>query len=166
MLEIRPIAFAEAVSYIGDYHRHHRPPVGWKFGIAVYDAGKLVGVATVGRPVARHNDDGQTLEVTRCCTDGTKNACSMLYASAWRAAKGMGYKRLLTYTLASESGASLRAAGMKRVRTVKGRSWSCKSRPREDNHPLGDKVLWQYVTDGYMDTPKEIEQIGLFDDSV
>lgn len=99
--------------------------------------------AIVGRPVSRVRDDGWTLEVTRCATDGAPNAPSMLYASAWRAARAMGYRRLGTYTLRSEAGASLRAAGWRVVGEVAGRSWSCSSRPRVDLHPTEDKLLWE-----------------------
>lgn len=99
MLQLQPVTFAEASVFIRKHHRHHLPSVGWKYGIAVNDGEKVVGVVTVGRPVARHFDNGWTLEVTRCCTDGTRNAPSMLYGAAWRAAKALGYKRLITYTL-------------------------------------------------------------------
>src|SRR5687768_15134628 len=103
-LELQPIAFDEACEFIRLHHRHHLPPVGHKFSIAVNDGAKVVGVVTVGRPVARHFDNGWTLEVTRLCTDGTPNAASMLYGAAWRAAKAMGYRRLITYTLQEEPG--------------------------------------------------------------
>lgn len=96
----------------------------------------------VGRPVARMNDDGWTLEVCRCCTDGTKNACSMLYRAAWRAAQAMGYRRLITYTLLEEGGASLRAAGFRLIGQTEGGSWSRPSRPRVDMHPLQGKLRW------------------------
>jgi len=142
-LELQPISFAEAAAFIRIHHRHHLPPVGWKFGIAVNNGDRVVGVVTVGRPVARHLDNGFTLEVTRCCTDGTKHACSMLYGAAWRAAKAMGYRRIVTYTLKSESGSSLRAAGWTALYETPGRSWSCLSRPRVDTHPLGQKTLWE-----------------------
>lgn len=142
-LEIQPITFAEACTFITRHHRHHKPPQGHKFSIAVNDGQKVVGVCIVGRPVARHNDDGWTLEVTRCCTDGTKNAASALYAAAWRAARAMGYKRLITYTLRGEPGTSLKAAGMRVVGQTKGGSWNCPSRPRVDKHPTGPKVLWE-----------------------
>ena len=82
-LELQPIDFDEACEFIRKHHRHHIPPVGWKFGIAVNDGKNVVGVITVGRPVARHFDDGWTLEVNRNCTNGTKNAASILYAAAW-----------------------------------------------------------------------------------
>ena len=86
MLKAIPIRWSEACRFIEQHHRHHRPPQGWKFGIGLARDGVLVGVVTVGRPVARARDDGWTLEVTRCCTDGTANACSKLYALAWRSA--------------------------------------------------------------------------------
>lgn len=111
MLEVCPMTLREANAYVEQYHRHHGPVVGHKFSIGLSDGEKIVGVAIVGRPVARHLDDGWTLEVNRLCTDGTRNACSMLYAAAWRAARAMGYKRLVTYILDTENGASLRAAG-------------------------------------------------------
>jgi len=143
-VELQPIAWDEAKQFIAEHHRHHIPPQGWKFGIAVNDGERVVGVITVGRPVARNLDDGWTLEVTRCCTlDGVKNAASMLYGAAWRAAKAMGYKRLITYTLESETGTSLVAAGYKQLYTTRGGSWSVKSRPRIDKHPLCQKTLWE-----------------------
>lgn len=111
MLELRPIDYAMAREFVRLNHRHNKPPAGHKYSIACYDNDRLCGVVMVGRPVGRYFDDGRTLEVNRCCTDGTKNACSILYAAAWRAAKALGYRRLVTYTRKSESGASLRAAG-------------------------------------------------------
>lgn len=110
-LELQPITQKEAFEFIKKNHRHHIPPVGWKYGIACNNGDYICGVVCVGRPVYYQFDNGYTLEVTRCCTDGTKNACSMLYSAAWRAAKALGYKRLITYILKSESGTSLRAAG-------------------------------------------------------
>jgi hypothetical protein len=145
MLELQPIDFNEACVFIRSHHRHHLPPAGWKFGIAVNDGQRVVGVVTVGRPVARRLDNGLTLEVTRCCTDGTKNAASMLYGAAWRVCKSLGYKRLVTYTLATEPGTSLRAAGWKMLYTTPGASWDVPSRPRVDTHPLGQKVLWEAI---------------------
>lgn len=142
-LELQPVSFGAACKFIALNHRHHLPPQGWKFGIAVNDGEKIVGVITVGRPVARHLDDHWTLEVTRCCTDGTKNAASMLYAAAWRACKALGYKRLITYTLITEPGTSLKAAGWKTLYTTAGGSWSCASRPRVDKAPTCQKALWE-----------------------
>lgn len=143
MLELQPITFAEASAFVVRHHRHHLPPVSWKFGLAVNDGEKVVGVIMVGRPVSRVLDNGWTLEVTRCCTDGTPHVASKLYASAWRAARAMGYKRLITYTLVEETGTSLVAAGWKALYQTGGGSWSCPSRPRVDTHPIGQKTLWE-----------------------
>lgn len=144
-LELVPLSLAEAKAFVARVHRHHKPPTGGKFAIGAALAGEIVGVAMVGRPVAREYDDGWTVEVNRVATDGARNACSMLYGAAWRAAKAMGYRRCITYTLAEESGASLRAAGWKIVGEVRGRSWSCPSRPRVDQHPLQGKLRWEAV---------------------
>lgn len=126
-------------------HRHHKPVPGHKFSLGVADENGIVGVAIIGRPVARGNDDGLTLEVNRCCTNGTRNACSMLYGAAWRAAKAMGYRRLITYTLPAEGGASLRAAGWKLLGERGGGNWNTPSRPRIDTDALlrGQKLLWE-----------------------
>lgn len=142
MMEIRPIDFCTAAQYVDDNHRHHRRPVGHKFSIACYQGDRLCGVAMVGRPVARHLDDGLTLEVNRLCTDGTKNACSMLYASAWRAAKALGYKRIVTYTLKSESGASLRAAGWACEGEAGKERWTGNRSGREPDWPEEKKLRW------------------------
>jgi hypothetical protein len=103
----------------------------------------IVGVITVGRPVSRMLDNGWALEVTRCCTLGHKNAASMLYGAAWRVAAGLGYKRLITYTLRSEPGTSLRAAGWREVGPAGGRSWDRPGRPRVSTHPIDQKTLWE-----------------------
>src|SRR5262245_47099159 len=145
-LALQPITWPEACAFLRRHHRHHLPPVGWRFGLAVSAGAQVVGVVTVGRPVARHLDNGWTLEVTRCCTDGTPHVASKLYAAAWRATRALGYKRLVTYTLASERGTSLTAAGYRVLYAVEGRSWSCPSRPRVDTHPLEDKLLWEATT--------------------
>ncbi len=142
-LELQPISLKEAAEYIRQHHRHHKPPPGWLFGCAVNDGERVVGVVVVGRPVARMLQDGYTAEVTRCCTDGTKNACSMLYSAAWRAAKALGYRRLITYTLASESGGSLKASGWQELYTTSGGSWDRCSRPREVKAPTAPKTLWE-----------------------
>lgn len=142
-LALQPITYREACAFIARHHRHHRPPQGWMFGVAVNDGTSVVGVAMVGRPVARMLQDGWTLEVTRCCTDRTPHVASKLYAACWRAAKALGYRRLITYTLASESGASVRAAGWREIGAAGGGSWSRLSRPRVDVHPLEQKTLWE-----------------------
>lgn len=145
-LALQPITFAEACRFVGLHHRHHLPSVGWKFGVAVNDGERVVGVVMVGRPVARHLDNGYTLEVTRCCTDGTKHAASMLYGAAWRAAKALGYRRLITYTLVEEPGTSLRAAGWRELYATAGGSWNVPSRPRVDKAPTGQKRIWEVTT--------------------
>ena len=142
-LQVIPVTLADANLFVERLHRHHKKVVGHKFSLGAELAGVLIGVAIVGRPVARMRDDGWTLEVTRLCTDGTANACSFLYGAARRAAFALGYRRLGTYLLASENGASVRAAGWRMVGEVKGRSWSRPSRPREDKHPTVDKKLYE-----------------------
>lgn len=144
-LAITPIDFDEANAFVAAHHRHHVPVVGMKFAIAVSDETGVRGVAIVGRPVGFRLDDGWTLEVNRCCTDGAANACSMLYGAAWRVAKGLGFRRLITYTLPEEGGASLRASGWKLLGLAGGGNWNTKTRPRIDTHALlrGQKSLWE-----------------------
>jgi hypothetical protein len=143
-LTIVPCPLDEANAFVRQHHRHHRPVPGCKFSVAVSDgAGAVRGVAIVGRPTARMSDDGWTLEVVRVATDGCPNACSCLYGACWRAAKALGFRRLITYTLDTEPGTSLVAAGWTLVGEVKGRSWDCPSRPRVDKHPLQGKLKWE-----------------------
>jgi hypothetical protein len=146
-MEITPINLEEANAFVTKFHRHHKPVLGYKFAVAVSDERSVVGVAIVGRPVARMLDDGWTLEVNRCCTDGSKNACSMLYGAAWRAAKALGYRRLITYTLPEEGGASLRASNWRCIGLRGGGNWNVKSRPRIDTAETlrGQKLLWEAV---------------------
>jgi len=145
-LHLVPVRFRDAAAYVSTWHRHHQPPVGCKFCIGVADDDQVLrGVAIIGRPVARMYDDGQTLEVNRTATDGTPNANSMLYAAAWRAAKALGYTRLITYTQASETGASLRAAGWHVIARRPARpGWDVPSRPR-DSHGVDHipRTLWE-----------------------
>lgn len=138
-----PIAFPEACAYVARYHRHHEPPVGHKFSLAASVGEDVVGVAIVSRPVARRLDDGWTLEVSRLCTNGHRNACSFLYGAAWRAARALGYRRLITFILDTESGTSLKAAGWRMVGSTPGRSWSVPSRPRVDTHPLQPRLRFE-----------------------
>ena len=131
MLTIRPITLREANAYVAQHHRHNQPTNGHKWSVACYDGDRLCGVAIAGQPIARKLDDGLTVEIRRVCTDGTHNACSILYGACARVAKAMGYKRVITYTLQSESGASLRASGFKDCGPAGGVSWNMPSRPRE-----------------------------------
>lgn len=146
-LYICPISLAEANEFVAQHHRHHKKVVGHKFSIAAARGDEIVGVAIVGRPVSRHLDDGWTLEVNRLCTDGTRNACSMLYAAAWRAARAMGYKRLITYILESEPGTSLKAAGWKCIGKAGGLRWTGKRRPEVDLYPAQMKLRWEVSAD-------------------
>ena len=149
MLDLVPITLKEANAFVQQHHRHHQAVAGHKFSIAVADTEteKIVGVAIVGRPVSRHLDDGWTLEVTRLCTDGSRNACSMLYAAAWRAAKAMGYKKVVTYILDTENGSSIRAAGWKCVGQAGGLRWTGKRRPEVDLYPAQMKLRYEKEDD-------------------
>jgi hypothetical protein len=159
-----PVDFDEACAFVAQHHRHHVPPQGHKFSIGAavmppcepdacdssgipYGAhendAKIVGVVIVGRPVSRMMQDGWTLEVTRLATDGTKNACSFLYAAAWRATRAIGYRKLTTCILDTEPGTTLRAAGWRLVGQAGGGSWSVPSRPRIDKHPLQGKLRFE-----------------------
>lgn len=144
-LAIAACTLGQANDFVHEHHRHHRPVAGHKFSIAALDGGEVVGVVIVGRPVARALDDGRAVEVLRCCTDGTRNACSFLYGAATRAARALGYAMIGTYTLPAEGGASLRGAGWAPVHLTKNtRGWDAKSRRRDNTrHPLGEKQRWQ-----------------------
>lgn len=142
MLKAEPIELKNANAFVDSLHRHHDPVHRDKFRVAAVSAGRIVGVCQVGRPVARGNDDGYTVEVVRLCTDGTKNACSFLYARAARAAEALGYRRIITYILESEDGGSLRAAGWHHEADTKGGNWSCPSRPRNTTAPTCKKQRW------------------------
>lgn len=145
-LRLVPVSFSQASEFVAQWHRHHQPPTGHKFSIGVAsDDGVLRGVAMVGRPVARHYDNGSTLEVNRTATDGTRNANSMLYGAAWRACSALGYTRLITYTQAGESGSSLRGAGWRVVASrPANKGWNVPSRPRENRGTHGiQRTLWE-----------------------
>ncbi|MFE2942966.1 XF1762 family protein [Streptomyces sp. NPDC059255] len=145
-LRLVPVRLREAKQFVHAWHRHHPPPVGHIFSVGAADEeGTLHAVAVVGRPVARHFDDGATLEVTRTASDGTRNANSLLYGASWRAAKALGYRRLITYTQHAESGASLRGAGWHLIAHRPPRAgWHTPARPRtgHDNDHVA-RCLWQ-----------------------
>lgn len=147
-LSVVPVGLSEAKEFVRNFHRHNKPPVGHVFSIGASDGSQLVGVAICGRPVARMLDDGETLEVTRCCVvdSAPKGACSFLYSRAWRAARALGWSRLVTYTLTSEGGASLRGAGWRIVGTIPARDpkdWQ--NRAGRDWQPVvgQDKFRWE-----------------------
>ena len=144
---IVPLTLREANAFVKQHHRHPETVAGHKFSIGCSDGEKIVGAAIVGRPVSIYLDDGWTLEVNRLCTDGTRNACSMLYAAAWRAARAMGYHKLITYTFDTEPGTSLRAAGWKCVGQAGGLRWAGKRRPEVDPCPAQMKIKWEVTDD-------------------
>jgi hypothetical protein len=147
-LTVIPLSLPEANAFVETHHRHHKAAVGHKFSLGVASNDRVVGVAIVGRPVARMADDGLTLEVNRVATDGTANACSALYGACRRATFALGYRRLITYTMPVEGGASLRGAGWKLLGSAGGGSWSRDGRPRIDPKELlmGQKLLWEVTT--------------------
>lgn len=156
-LQIVKISLKTANAFVEELHRHHFKVQGNKFSVGVMNKDKLVGVCIVGRPVSRYLDDGSTLEVTRLCTDGTYNACSILYARAAKIAKDMGYSKIITYILQSESGTSLKASGWICEGEAGGGNWNCQSRPRElipnqmtlfpqkEKYPTEKKVRWSKI---------------------
>ncbi|WP_408992099.1 XF1762 family protein [Streptomyces sp. 1268] len=144
-LNLVPVRSREAREFVRAWHRHHPPPAGQIFAVGADDQGTLRAVAIAGRPVARHFDDGATLEVTRTACDGARNANSLLYSACWRAARALGYRRLITYTQEGESGASLRGAGWRVIASRPPRAgWHTASRPRAGHG--NDRVarsLWE-----------------------
>lgn len=158
-LYIRPISLKDACYFINLYHRHNVAPQGCKWCLSVYKKDKMVGVAVVGRPIARHLDDGQTVEIVRVCTDGTKNACSKLYGACVRVAKDMGYKKVITYILNTEDGASCRSANFTLgAENVGGGSWNSPSRPRRDM-PVTQTNLFGETKKFSLDKKKRYEYI-------
>lgn len=141
-----PITLKDACAFINKHHRHHVAPQGHKFSLAIGDGQDVIGVAIAGRPVSRYQDDGMTLEITRCCVKTqyrNRHVCSQLYAAVRRIAKEMGYHRVITYTLESESGGSLKACGFHLKGISDGGSWNSRSRKRVDKHPVGEKKVWE-----------------------
>lgn len=144
MLHLIPITLREANAFVELHHRHHGPARGCIAVVGVANGeDEVCGVAIIGRPVSRRLQDSWTAEVNRVATDGTANACSMLYAAAWRACKALGYRRLVTYTLPTESGSSLRAAGWKCIGEAGGGNWNKKARPRVDSSHQQLKLRWE-----------------------
>jgi hypothetical protein len=149
-MKVIPISISEANKFVANFHRHNKPVQGAKFAIGASDGEKLIGVAIVGRPVSRHLDDGETAEVTRCCVldDAPKGACSFLYSRCWRVWAAMGGSRLITYTLQSESGASLRGAGWKIVGQTpgfsEGKGWT--TRPGREWQPVVGQSKFRWET--------------------
>lgn len=141
-LKTVPIERKDAAAYVDSVHRHHDSVMRDKFRIGAEKDGQLVGVVQVGRPVARGNCDGKTLEVVRLCTNGEKNVCSFLYSAAARVARELGYSKIITYILDSEDGVSLRASGWHKEADIKGHSWDTPGRRRKTTAPTCDKQRW------------------------
>lgn len=147
---IRPLSLKDARRLVGNWHRHNPAPTGGLFAVGCEVEGKIVGVAIVGRPSAKALQDGWTAEITRVATNGQRNACSMLYGACLRAARALGYLRVYTYSLQSEPGTSLRAAGFRRDKELRARpTWSSPSRPRYqhdlfgiERRPAEPKIRW------------------------
>lgn len=145
-LRVVPLTLKQANSFVAAIHRHHKPVQGHRFSLGVEEDGRIVGVCIVGRPVARGCNPYLTAEATRLATDGTKNACSILYAAAARACKAMGFEKIQTYTLQEEPGTSLRAAGWNAVATTAGGDWNHSASyngKRRTDQPMTPKTRWE-----------------------
>ena len=144
-MTIVPITLKAANAFVATYHRHHKPTVGHKFSIGLSVNDDIIGVAIMGRPVARGSDNGFTIEVARLCTNGAKNACSMLYQAAARASKELGYNKIQTYILQSELGTSLKACGWKKEAITMGGEWQHTHGKRNNNYPIEPKQRWARI---------------------
>lgn len=144
-LRLVPTTLREANAFVERFHRHSGPVRGHKFSIGAARGRDLVGVAIAGRPIARHRDDGLTLEVLRVCVldDAPRNTCSLLYGACWRAGRGMGYARAITYTLKSETAASVRASGFRVIGEVRRQKWDRPSRPRAEKVQPRQRLCWE-----------------------
>ena len=154
-MKIRPCTLKEAKKYVEKHHRHNKAPVGHKISVKLVDNDETLGVAVLSRPIARMLDDGFTAEITRCCTTGRKNACSMLYGSLLRVAKSIGYYRVITYTQSTESGSSLKAAGFVEDSRLPARKSWAESSPlyrhlRDTTYKSGgvERIRWQVLFTG------------------
>jgi len=147
-VNVVPLDLDEANEVIRKWHRHHKPVVGAKFAVGVKDGERICGAAIVSRPVARLIDRHAIVEITRVCTDGTRNACSMLYGACRRAALAMGYKHVITYTLPEEGGASLRAAGLRFDGEAGNTHRAWHNRPERSAAPVGNDLVggkWRWI---------------------
>lgn len=145
MIEAIPLELKQANEFVQRLHRHHDAVYRDKFRIGAMLNGELVGVVQVGRPVSRMLDDGKTVEVVRLCTNGTKDVCSFLYSRAARIAREMGYEKIITYILDSESGTSLKASGWHQEAVTSGGDWSRPSRPRSTTAPTVPKKRYAKI---------------------
>lgn len=148
-LAVRAVELKDANEFVSRHHRHHKPAVGHRFSMGAFCCDRLVGVVIVGRPVARHTDQRRCVEVTRLATDGTHNACSILYGAAARAAKALGYERIQTFILDTEPGTSLRASGWVNEGAAGGGQWlntgfneGALFNLNRDDQPICGKTRW------------------------
>ncbi len=147
-LQVKPVEFAIAKEFVAKYHKHNKAPVGWKYGASIWNGTNQIGVAMVGRPVARAIDSTKVVEVNRLCIRRNIpkplawNACSQLYGWAAREAQARGFEKIITYTLETEAGTALKAAGWIPEAKTKGGSWNTPSRGRKDTAPTCRKVRW------------------------
>lgn len=144
-LHVIPLELTEANHLVARWHRHHQPSQGHRFSLGVIDPdGTVHGACIVGRPVARlAGAPRDVLEVVRLVTDGTPNACSILYAAAARAGAAMGYRRIQTYILDDEPGTTLTAAGWSDEGEAGGGQWKhTDGKPRRTDQPTGMKRRW------------------------
>lgn len=145
-MRVVPLTIKELNEFVTQYHRHHKPVQGHRFSLGLMEEDKLIGACSVGRPVSRGCDQKLTAEVTRLVTDGTYNACSMLYSASARACKAMGFLKIQTYILDTEPGTSLKASGWKLVAMTSGGNWTSSGKPdRRQDQPQGPKQRWELI---------------------
>jgi len=149
---IIPITFEKACRFVNMHHRHHFNSHAHKWSIGYEEEGKLIGVGMIGRPLNRHLDDGLSLEITRVCVlENNPNVCSIIISALCRSAKSMGYKRVYTYTLESESGSSLKGCGFENMATTISKKWvrhrtiQTKLFTNKLDHLLENKIRWGRV---------------------
>jgi hypothetical protein len=150
-LRVRPLTLKQANEAVSKLHRHHKPAQGHRFSLGVFDGEELRGACIVGRPVARGCDPWLTAEVTRLVTDGTKNACSILYAASARAAQAMGFDKIQTYILEEEPGTSLKASGWLFAAKTAGGDWNhskAYAGKRRTDQPMTPKQRWEKKLNG------------------
>ena len=157
-LRVAPVTLKQANQLVAELHRHHKPCPFHRFSLAVYDGTRLCGVAICGRPVARMTRGDRVLEISRCATDGTRNAVSKLYGAVCRAATAMGFERVQTFTLPSEGGASMRASGFRFVGEAGGGQWTRSGRkPRRTDQPTEVKHKWEYLCEANVAAWRAVE---------
>ena len=158
-INIKPVSIKNANEFIKTYHRHHRPTSrnSGRWALAAYDnENELIGVAIASNPVSATYMDGITLEVTRLCVkeNAQKGTASFLLSKCCRIRKEMGGSRIITYTLESESGSSLKGAGWNLVGHVKPHNrwiekskYDGKARDKLEIYQLS-KYRWEKVIGG------------------